>query len=152
MIRVITLKNNWMNPCMKTEVKCNESVNNEFKITRKRVSLHQIMRWANKDTNSPYSHLLSYFLNSLFWYNSFAKVRQDSLHFDSIMSLTHYESISVTWANNTSHHILEKNLKQLGLWNYCLVFSNVCSVLYLVSSMPRTHYSIALKFSVVQLE
>ena len=90
-----------MNPCMKTEVKCNESVNNEFKITRKRLSLHQIMRWANKDTNSPYSHLLSYFLNSLFWYNSFAEVRQDSLHFDSIMSLTHYESISVTWANKS---------------------------------------------------
>ena len=27
----ITLKNNWKNPCVKTEGKCNESVNNEFK-------------------------------------------------------------------------------------------------------------------------
>ena len=27
------------------------------------------------------------------------KVRQDSLHFDSIMNLTQYESISVIWAN-----------------------------------------------------
>ena len=44
LIRFITLKNNWMNPCVKTEGKCNESVNNEFKITRKRDSLHQIMR------------------------------------------------------------------------------------------------------------
>ena len=33
-----------MNPCVKTEGKCNESVNNEFKIMRKRNSLHQIMR------------------------------------------------------------------------------------------------------------
>ena len=32
-----------MNPCMKTEEKCNESVNNEFKIIRKSNSLHQIM-------------------------------------------------------------------------------------------------------------
>ena len=33
-----------MNPCVKTEEKCNESVNNEFKIMRKRNYLHQIMR------------------------------------------------------------------------------------------------------------
>ena len=33
-----------MNPYMKMEVKCNESVNNEFKIMRKRDSLHQLMR------------------------------------------------------------------------------------------------------------
>ena len=33
-----------MNPCAKTEGKCNESVNNEFEIMRKRDSLHQIMR------------------------------------------------------------------------------------------------------------
>ena len=35
-----------MNSCVKTEGKCNEfkSVNNEFKIMRKRDSLHQIMR------------------------------------------------------------------------------------------------------------
>ena len=29
-----------MNPCVKTEGKCNESVNNELKIMRKRDSLH----------------------------------------------------------------------------------------------------------------
>ena len=44
LIRFITLKNNWINPWMKTEGKCNESVNNEFKIIRESDSLHQIMR------------------------------------------------------------------------------------------------------------
>ena len=33
-----------MNPCVKTEGKFDESVNNEFKIMRKINSLHQIMR------------------------------------------------------------------------------------------------------------
>ena len=33
-----------MNPYMKMEAKCNESVNNEFKIMRKSDSLHQLMR------------------------------------------------------------------------------------------------------------
>ena len=33
-----------MNHCVKTEGKRNESVNNEFKITKKINSLHQIMR------------------------------------------------------------------------------------------------------------
>ena len=33
-----------MNPCVKTEGECNESVNNEFKIISKSKSLHQIMR------------------------------------------------------------------------------------------------------------
>ena len=33
-----------MNPLVKTEEKCNESVNNEFKAMRKNNSLHQIMR------------------------------------------------------------------------------------------------------------
>ena len=37
-----------MNPCVKTEGKCNESVNNEFKIMRKRDSLHQIMTLTNE--------------------------------------------------------------------------------------------------------
>ena len=32
-----------MNPHMKMEGKCNESVNHEFKIMRKRDSLHQLM-------------------------------------------------------------------------------------------------------------
>ena len=32
-----------MNPCVKTEGKCKESVNNEFEIMGKRDSLHQIM-------------------------------------------------------------------------------------------------------------
>ena len=34
-IQFITLKNNWTNPYVKTEEKCNESVNNELKIMRK---------------------------------------------------------------------------------------------------------------------
>ena len=46
LIRFITLKSNWMNPCEKTERTCNESVNNEFKIMRKKDSLHQIMRMS----------------------------------------------------------------------------------------------------------
>ena len=33
-----------MNPCVKTEGKCKESVNNEFKIMSKKDSLHQITR------------------------------------------------------------------------------------------------------------
>ena len=37
-----------MNPYMKTEDKCNESVNNEFKIMSKSNSLHQIMRMGKK--------------------------------------------------------------------------------------------------------
>ena len=44
LIRFITLKNIWMNPCVKTVGKYNESVNNEFKIMRNSDSLHQIMR------------------------------------------------------------------------------------------------------------
>ena len=44
LIILIRLKNNWINPCVKTEGKCNGSVNNEFKIMRKSNSLHQIMR------------------------------------------------------------------------------------------------------------
>ena len=44
LIILITLKNNWMNACVKTEGKCNESVNNEFKIMRESDSLDQITR------------------------------------------------------------------------------------------------------------
>ena len=33
-----------MNSCVKTEGKCNESVNNKFTIMGERDSLHQIMR------------------------------------------------------------------------------------------------------------
>ena len=33
-----------MNPCVKTEGKCNESVSNEFKIMRESNSLQQMMR------------------------------------------------------------------------------------------------------------
>ena len=40
------------------------------------------------------------FLIHYFNINEFTEVRQDLLHFDSIMNPTHYESISVTWANN----------------------------------------------------
>ena len=49
-----------MNPCVKTEEKCNESVNNEFKIMKKSNSLHQIMKLSR------YSCLFNYFFNSLF--------------------------------------------------------------------------------------
>ena len=52
-----------MNPCVKMERKCNESVNNEFKIMRKSSSLHQIMKL---ETNSPYSCFFNYFLSHYF--------------------------------------------------------------------------------------
>ena len=51
-----------MNLCVKAEGKCNESVNNEFKIMRKSNSLHQIIRVSKNETNSPYSCLFNYFL------------------------------------------------------------------------------------------
>ena len=35
-----------MNPIVETEGKCNESVNNEFKIMKKRDSPHQITRMS----------------------------------------------------------------------------------------------------------
>ena len=41
--------------------------------------------------------------------------------------------------------------KQLSFWSFCLVSSNGWSMLYLASSKSRTHCSIALKFSAVQL-
>ena len=51
-----------------------------------------------------------------------------------------------------THQIPEENLKQLSLLNYCLVFKNDWSVLYLASYKSRTHYSIDLKFPAVELE
>ena len=49
-----------MNPCVKTEGKCNESVNNKFQ--------KQFITSNNKSeqTNSPYSCLFNYFLIHLF--------------------------------------------------------------------------------------
>ena len=99
MVGFITLKNNWMNPCVKPERKCNESVNNEFKIIWKRDSLHQIMRVSKKWSWLAVFMFVYLFFNSLFWYNEFTEARKDSLHFDSIMNPTHYESINVTWTN-----------------------------------------------------
>ena len=66
---------------------------------RKSNSLHQIMRAIKQSLyNTPYSCLLDFFFDLLFWYNVFTEIRQDSLHFDSLMNPSHYESISVTWA------------------------------------------------------
>ena len=45
----------------------------------------------------------------LIHYFEFTKVRQDCLHFDSIMNPAHYKSISVTWAivtERSSHSFL----------------------------------------------
>ena len=59
LIRFITLENNWMNPYVKTEEKCNESVNYEFYIIRK-------SKWwerANTETNSLHSCLFNYVFN-----------------------------------------------------------------------------------------
>ena len=49
--------------------------------------------------------MFNYFFNLLFRNNEFTEVRQDLLHFDSIMNLIHYESISVTWANLISKYV-----------------------------------------------
>ena len=48
LFRPITLKNNWMSLCVKTERNCNESVNNEFKIMRKRFMTF----WFNNESHS----------------------------------------------------------------------------------------------------
>ena len=57
------------------------------------------------------------FFNSLFQYNEFTEIRQDSLNFDLIMNPTHYESISVAWAIQTDlkrKHGRSQNLKQVS--------------------------------------
>ena len=51
-----------------------------------------------------------------------------------------------------THQIPEQKIKATGLVKLLSCFLNGCSVLYLVSSKSRTHYSIVLKFSTVQLE
>ena len=59
-IQFITLKNNWTNPYVKTKGKCNESVNNEFKIMRKSNSLHQIIRVSKNEPKSVISFYSSH--------------------------------------------------------------------------------------------
>ena len=68
-----------MNPCVKTEGKCNESVNNEFKIMRKSNSLHQIIRVSKNETNSPYSCLLNYFL--IHYFDKMNSLKSDKIHY-----------------------------------------------------------------------
>ena len=60
------------------ERKCNESVNNEFKIMRKRNSLHQKLR-ANNETNSPYSFLFNYFL--IHYFDMINLLKLDKIHY-----------------------------------------------------------------------
>ena len=77
-----------MNPCVKTEGKCNKLVNNEFKITRERDSLHQRMRErANNETNSPYSCLV--FL--IHYFNIINSLKSEKIHY----ILIQYESHSL---------------------------------------------------------
>ena len=68
-----------MNPCVKTEGKCNESVNNEFKIMRKSNSLHQIIRVSKNETNSPYSCLFNYFL--IRYFDKMNSLKSDKIHY-----------------------------------------------------------------------
>ena len=68
-----------MNPCVKTEGKCNESVNNEFKIMRKSNSLHQIIRVSKNETNSPYSCLFNYFL--IHYFDKMNSLKSDKIHY-----------------------------------------------------------------------
>ena len=64
-----------------------------------------------------YSCLFNYFFNSLLWYNEFTEVRQNPLHFDSIINPTHYESISVTWANGSIYLLKVNNRSTRTRWN-----------------------------------
>ena len=68
-----------MNLSVKTEGKCNESVNNEFKIMRKSNSLHQIIRVSKNETNSPYSCLLNYFL--IHYFDKMNSLKSDKIHY-----------------------------------------------------------------------
>ena len=43
-------------------------------------------------------HICLIIFSFIIWYHELTEVRQELLHFDSIMNSTHYESISVTWA------------------------------------------------------
>ena len=58
---------------------------------------------------------------------------------------------NIRQVKNPIKHQIRRKSKQLGFWSFCLVFPNSWSVLYLASCKSRTHYSIALKFSAVQL-
>ena len=49
------------------------------------------------------------------------------------------------WNRTITHQIMKEKLKQLTSWNCCLVSSNGCSMLYLVSFKSWMYYSIALK-------
>ena len=68
-----------MNPRAKAEGKCNESVNNEFKIIRKSNSLHLIMRVSKYETNSPYSCLFNYFL--IHYFDIMNSLKSDKIHY-----------------------------------------------------------------------
>ena len=69
-----------MNPCLKTEGKCNESVNNEFKTTRKRDSLHhnneseQIM----KQTHHIHVCLISFLIH---YFDIINLLKSDKIHY-----------------------------------------------------------------------
>ena len=62
---------------MKTEGKCNESVNNEFKIIKKRDPLHQIMRV------SKYSHLIyvCLIIFLIHYFDMIKLLKSDKIHY-----------------------------------------------------------------------
>ena len=64
--------------------------------------------------------LFNYF-NSLFRYNKFTELRQNLLHFDSIMNLIHYESINVIWANDSDKIDVDYIKQILTLWKTFLL-------------------------------
>ena len=70
-----------MDPCVKTERKCDESVNNEFKIMKNNL-LHEIMRErerANNETNLLYSCLCNYFL--IRYFNIMNSLKSNKVHY-----------------------------------------------------------------------
>ena len=76
-----------MDPCVKTERKCDESVNNEFKIMKNNLLL-EIMRErererererANNETNLLYSCLCNYFL--IRYFNIMNSLKSNKVHY-----------------------------------------------------------------------
>ena len=65
-----------MNQCMKTEGKCNESINNEFNEEKQFITSNNESQLIMKLTQL--IHVCLIIFNSLFWYNEFTEVRQVS--------------------------------------------------------------------------
>ena len=66
-----------MNQCVKTEGKCNESVNNEFKIMKKINSLHQ-WEWAYNETHRIHVCLIIFLIH---YFDAINSLKSDKTHY-----------------------------------------------------------------------